>query len=57
MLGGVVVGFLGAVTGLGLCHFDDPCPHPFPFVLGGAVLGGAAGAAIGGRIGSALPKN
>jgi hypothetical protein len=54
VLGGVVFGFLGAVTGLGLCHFDDPCRHPTPFVVGGFVLGGAAGAGIGARLGAAL---
>jgi hypothetical protein len=57
VLGGAALGFLGAVTGHGLCHFDDPCPHPAPFVIGGLVLGGAAGAAIGVRIGSALSRH
>jgi hypothetical protein len=56
VLGGIVLGFLGAVTGLGLCHFDDPCPHPAPFVIGGLAVGGAAGAAVGARIGGALSK-
>jgi hypothetical protein len=56
VLGGIALGFLGAITGLGLCHFDDPCPHPLPFVMGGAVLGGAAGVGIGARIGGAVPK-
>ena len=56
VVGGVVLGFLGAITGLGLCHFDDPCHHPTPFVIGGFVLGGAAGAGIGARIGGTLAK-
>ena len=57
VLGGIIVGFLGAVTGLGLCHFDDPCANPAPFVVGGFVLGGAAGAALGARIGAGFPKH
>lgn len=57
VLGGIAVGFLGAVVGLGFCHFDAPCRHPFPFVVGGAVLGGAAGAALGARLGGAVPRH
>ena len=56
MIGGAAFGFLGAITGLGLCHFDDPCPHPAPFVIGGFVLGAVAGVGLGGRIGQAFPK-
>lgn len=50
MIGGAAMGFLGAVVGLGLCHFDDPCDHPTPFAIGGFVLGAAAGAAIAVKI-------
>jgi len=56
IIGGVVIGFLGAVTGLGLCHFDDPCDNPAPFVLGGFALGALAGVGLGGHIGAAFPK-
>jgi hypothetical protein len=57
VVGGILFGFLGAITGVGLCHFDDPCPHPVPYALGGFVLGGAAGAAVGARIGGGLRKH
>ena len=57
VIGGLAVGFLGAATGVGLCHFDAPCPHPVPFAIGGFVLGAAAGAAIGFRIGDAFPTS
>ena len=48
--GAIVMGLLGALAADGLCHFDDPCRHPAPFVVGGFVLGAPAGAAIGVRI-------
>lgn len=35
IIGGTIVGALGAITGVGLCHFDDPCPHPVPFAIAG----------------------
>lgn len=56
ILGGVAFGFLGAITGVGLCHFDDPCPHPVPFAIGGFVLGAMVGVGIGGRLGAWIPK-
>ena len=56
VIGGVAIGFLGAITGVGLCHFDAPCRHPAPFAVGGFVLGALAGAGLGGRIGEQFPK-
>ena len=56
LIGGVAIGLLGAITGVGLCHFDDPCRHPAPFAIGGFVLGALAGAGLGGRIGEGFPK-
>jgi hypothetical protein len=56
LIGGVAIGLLGAITGVGLCHFDDPCRHPAPFAIGGFVLGALAGVGLGGRIGAAFPK-
>jgi hypothetical protein len=50
VVGGAVIGLLGAAVGDGLCHFDDPCHHPAPFVIGGFVVGAAVGAAIAVRI-------
>jgi hypothetical protein len=54
VIGAVALGFLGAVTGVGLCHFDDPCEHPAPFAIGGFLLGALAGAGIGNRVGGSL---
>jgi hypothetical protein len=56
IIGGVTIGFLGAVTGVGLCHFDDPCDNPAPFAIGGFLLGALAGVGLGGHIGEAFPK-
>jgi hypothetical protein len=57
IIGGAAFGFLGAVTGLGFCHFDAPCRHPAPFAVGGFVLGALAGVGLGGRIGELFPKH
>lgn len=57
VVGGAVIGFLGTVTGLGLCHFDDPCPNPAPFAIGGFLLGALAGVGLGGHIGANFPKH
>jgi len=57
VIGGIVMGAVGAILGAGLCHFDDPCPNPAPYVVGGFVLGAAVGAAIGVRIGSGYPRD
>lgn len=50
IIGGLAVGLLGASTGAGLCHFDNPCRHPAPFVVGGFLVGAVTGAAIGVRL-------
>lgn len=56
VIGGVAIGLLGAITGVGLCHFDAPCHHPAPFAIGGFLLGALAGVGLGGHIGEQIPK-
>ncbi|MGH7269310.1 MAG: hypothetical protein ACREJ3_02680 [Polyangiaceae bacterium] len=56
VIGGLAFWFLGAVTGVGLCHFDAPCAHPAPFAIGGFALGVVGGVAIGFRIGDLFPS-
>jgi hypothetical protein len=57
-VGGAVIGFLGALVGMGFCHFDSPCTSGEAYwAVGGFALGALAGVGIGGAIGSQIPKH
>jgi hypothetical protein len=56
IVGGAVVGFLGAMVGLGLCHFDAPCSGSAYWAVGGFALGALAGVGFGGFVGDQFPK-
>ena len=55
LVGGTVLGLLGAVTFVGLCGFDAPCHHPALFAVGGFALGGVVGFGLGALVGGQFP--
>ena len=55
IVGGSVFGVLGAGAAWGLCHDEDPCHAPIWPSLGGFVLAGGIGIALGALIGGQFP--
>jgi len=57
IIGGVAVGIFGAVLGVGLCNFDEPCHNSAVAAAAGLVLGGLVGVGVGAMIGGQFPKH
>jgi hypothetical protein len=54
-VGGVVFGAAGAGAAWGLCHDENPCRAPIWPTLGGFLLAGGLGVALGALIGGQFP--
>ena len=55
IVGGTVFGALGAGTAVALCQSDNPCRAPVWPALGGFLLAGGIGVALGALIGGQFP--
>ncbi len=55
VVGGTVLGLLGAAAFVGLCGYDSPCQHPAAAAVGGFALGAVVGFGLGALIGGQFP--
>ncbi len=55
VIGGGVLGVLGAWTFVGLCGMDGPCHHATLSAVGGFALGGLLGFGLGALVGGQFP--
>ncbi len=57
VVGGTVLGLLGAAAFVGLCGYDSPCQHPVGSAMGGFALGAVVGFGLGALVGGQFPAN
>ncbi len=57
VVGGTMLGLLGAAAFVGLCGSDSPCQHPAGSAIGGFALGAAVGFGLGALVGGQFPAS